>query len=131
MGRFAFTCRVLLVAVVALMLFASGCDKGSSFYVGAKFYAVNNTDEGLHIYLNSIFQFSLEAGADDEVEDLDEGEYTASARRQSDGSVVKEEDIYLREDERFFWEVGQQIPGSKRVSPALGLCLPSAQRAGG
>ena len=80
-----------------------GCDKKSSFYVGAKFYAINNTDEGLHIYLNSEFLFSLDAGADDEVKDLDEGEYTASARRQSDGSIVKEEEIQLHEDERFLW----------------------------
>jgi len=87
------------------MLLSWGCDKGSSFYVGAKFYAVNKTDEGLHIYLNSVFQFSLDAGGADEIEDLDEGEYAASARRQSDGSAVKEEDIYLHEDEKFRWEI--------------------------
>ncbi len=88
------------------MLFAWGCDKETGFYVGAKFYAVNNTEEGLHIYLNSVFQFSLDAGADDEADDLDEGEYTVSARRQSDGSVVKEEDITLHEGEKFRWAIG-------------------------
>ena len=95
-----------MAVAAALTLLLWGCDKESGFYVGAKFYAVNNTDEGLHIYLNAVFQFSLEAGADDEVKDLEEGEYTASARRQSDGSVVKEENIYLREDEKFFWAIG-------------------------
>ncbi len=105
MGRFLLRRRVLLAAVVALTLLSWACDEKSSFYVGAKFYAVNNTDEGLHIYLNSVFQFSLEAGGDDEVEDLDEGEYTASARRQSDGSVVKEENIQLNEDEKFLWTI--------------------------
>ncbi len=106
MGRFVLIGRVLLVAAVALMLLAWGCDKGGSFYVGAKFYAVNNTDEGLHIYLNAVFQFSLDAGADDEAGDLGEGEYTASARRQSNGSVVKEEDITLHEGEKFRWAIG-------------------------
>ncbi|HUT03160.1 MAG TPA: hypothetical protein VM163_04645 [bacterium] len=98
--------RVLLMAAfLLLILWLMGCDRETTFYVGAKFYAVNNTEEGLHVYLNSIFQFSLGPGQGDEVDDLDEGEYTAAARRESDGAVVKEEEVYLHEREKFRWEI--------------------------
>ncbi len=98
--------RVLLMAALLLLiLWLVGCDKESSFYVGAKFYAVNSTGEGLHIYLNTVFQFSLDPGQGDEADNLDEGEYTASARRESDGTVVKEEQVYLYEGEKFRWEI--------------------------
>jgi len=105
MARLAFIRRVALTATLALMALSLGCDKGISVYVGAKFSAVNKTDVDVHVYLNSVFEFSVEAGATGSVKDLDEGEYTASARRQSDGTVVNEADIYLSEGDRFVWEI--------------------------
>jgi len=105
MRRLVFIRRAALAATLALMAISLGCDKGISVYVGAKFSAVNKTDVDVHVYLNSVFEFSLKAGAGDEVKGLDEGEYTASARRQSDGTVVNEAEIYLSEGDRFVWQI--------------------------
>jgi len=118
-------CVLSVAAILLPILWLVGCDKEATFYVEAKFYAINNTGEGLHIYLNSIFQFSLGPGQADEVGDLDEGDYTASARRQSDGTVVKEELIHLDEGEKFRWEISAPAPERHRVlrSPRTHLLL--------
>ena len=105
MARLAFIRCAALAATLALMALSLGCDKGISIYVGAKFSAVNKTDVAVHVYLNSVFEFSLEAGASNGVKGLDEGKYAAEARRQSDGTVVNEADIYLSEGETFVWEI--------------------------
>lgn len=105
MGRLVFVCRVALAAALALMALSLGCDKGVSVYVGAKFSAVNKTDEGVHVYLNSVFEFSVEPGSTGSVKGLDEGQYTAEARRQSDGTVVNEAQIYLEEGDEFVWDI--------------------------
>jgi len=111
MGRLVFIRCAVLTATLALMALSLGCDKGINVYVGAKFSAVNKTDEDVHVYLNSVFEFSLKAGAGDEVKGLDEGQYTAEARRQSDGTVVNEAEIYLSEGDSFVWEI--QLPPAR------------------
>ena len=105
MRRLVFIHCAVLTAALALMAISLGCDKVSGVYIGAKFSAVNNTDVAVHVYLNSVFEFSLEAGANNGVKGLDAGKYTAEARRQSDGTVVNQEDIYLSEGERFMWDI--------------------------
>ena len=103
---------IFIGVIVASLWSVSGCDERGTFYVGARFYAVNNSEDDLHIYLNMEYQFSVEAGGEGSVKDLDEGDYTALARRQSDGAIVKEEDIHLEENERFRWFIGISPQGS-------------------
>jgi len=94
---------VLAFIALALVLPTGGCDKDVHVYVGAKFRISNDTDEDLHIYLNTVYQCSVESGEVVKISDLDEGDYEAEARRQSDDAVVKKESFYFEEGESYWW----------------------------
>lgn len=96
---------LLLCFLIAASALQMGCDKEVHVYVGAKFRVTNSTGYALHVYLDAIYQCSVDANGEAQVEDLDEGEYDAEARLQSDGSLVKSQQVYLEAGETFWWVI--------------------------
>jgi len=96
----------IVVAAMSLSMLVQSCDERVSVYVGAKLCVVNETDYGLHIYLNAEYLCTVEAHAQDCEKDLDGGHYDAQARRESDGKVLKSERIRLKEGDEFWWVIG-------------------------